>query len=180
MSNSSAFPHLALQPRIATTAFVAPGAIVVHDVEIGSEASIWYGAVLRGDVQAIRVGHGSNVQDQSVLHASTGGAPCVVGAGCTIGHAAVLHSCTLQDHAFVGFGARVLDGCHIATDGVLAAGAVLTPGKRVGPGELWAGNPARLLRTLTTAESAVYRQIADRYIALAAQYRASPKTSPQL
>jgi len=176
MSDVTHLPHLARQPRISPTAFVAPGAIVVHDVEVADNASIWFGAVLRGDVQAIRVGRGSNIQDQSVLHASTGGAPCIVGAGCTVGHAAVLHSCTLDDYAFVGFGARVLDGCRIASDGALAAGAVLTPGKRIGPSELWAGNPARLLRTLTRSESETYRNIAVRYVTLAANYLSPIRT----
>ncbi|ODP33239.1 gamma carbonic anhydrase family protein [Pandoraea sp. ISTKB] len=176
MPDFDTFPHMAQQPRVSATAFVAPGAVVVYDVEIADNASIWFGAVLRADVQAIRVGRGSNIQDQSVLHASTGGEPCIVGDGCTVGHAAVLHSCTLEDYAFVGFGARVLDGCRIATNGVLAAGAVLTPGKQIGSGELWAGNPARLLRTLTPAESAAYRKIAGRYVALAASYRSPTHT----
>src|SRR5512145_1874877 len=130
--------HFHAEPRIAASVFVAPNAIVVADVEIGRDASIWYGAVLRGDVQAIRIGDGSNLQDGTIVHASTGGLPTLVGRGCTVGHGAILHSCTLQDHAFVGFGARVLDGCTVESDGALAAGAVLTPGKTVRSGELWA------------------------------------------
>lgn len=159
------------RPRVAESAYVAPNATLVGAVEIGARASIWLGAVLRGDVQAIHVGAGSNIQDLCVLHASTGGAPCLVGSDCTVGHAAVLHSCTLEDGAFVGFGARVLDGARVCGGGVLAAGAVLTPGKTVGPGELWAGNPARLLRTLAAEEQARYREVAARYVELAARYR---------
>jgi len=163
--------HFDAEPRIAASSFVAPNAIVVGDVGIDAAASIWYGVVLRGDVQAIRIGEGSNIQDGTIVHASTGGLPTRVGRRCTVGHAAVLHSCTLRDHAFVGFGARVLDGCTIESDGVLAAGAVLTPGKTVNSGELWAGNPARLLRALDVAEMSGYRVVADRYVALAAAYR---------
>lgn len=163
--------HFLAEPRIDATAFVAANAVVVCDVEVGRDASVWFGAVLRGDVQSIRVGAGSNLQDGTIVHASTGGWPTIVGRGCTVGHGAILHSCTLHDHAFVGFGARVLDGCTVATDGALAAGAVLTPGKTVRSGELWAGNPARLLRLLQPEEIARNRSIAGRYVALAAAHR---------
>lgn len=167
----NALPFLGTRPRVAASAYLAPSATLIGDVEIGASASIWFGAVLRGDVQAIRVGAESNIQDLCVLHVSTGGAPCLVGARCTVGHAAVLHSCTLEDEAFVGFGARVLDGARVCSGGVLAAGAVLTPGKTVGPGELWAGNPARLLRLLDADELARYRGVAQRYVELAVHYR---------
>jgi gamma-carbonic anhydrase len=163
--------HFHAEPRIASSAFFASNAIVLGDVEIGRDVSIWYGAVLRGDVQAIRIGDGSNIQDGTIVHASTGGLPTLVGRSCTVGHGAILHSCTLQDHAFVGFGARVLDGCTVESDGALAAGAVLTPGKTVRSGELWAGNPARLLRLLQLEEIARQRAIALRYVALASAYR---------
>jgi gamma-carbonic anhydrase len=162
--------YLAIRPRIDDNAFVAVNATVLGDVRIAENASIWFGAVLRGDVQAIQIGAGSNIQDTAVVHASTGGAACIVGSGCTVGHGAILHSCTLDDYAFVGLGARVLDNAHIASDGALAAGAVLTPGKRVASGELWAGNPARLLRVLTPGEIASNRAIATRYVALARAY----------
>lgn len=164
-------PFLGSRPRVAASTYLAPSATLIGDVEIGAAASIWFGAVLRGDVQSIRVGAGSNIQDLCVLHGSTGGASCLVGARCTVGHGAVLHSCTLEDEAFVGFGARVLDGARVCSGGVLAAGAVLTPGKTVGPGELWVGNPARLLRPLGADELARYRGVAQRYVELAAQYR---------
>jgi len=109
------------EPRIDASAFIAPSATVICDVEIAAHASVWFGVVMRGDVQAIRIGEGSNIQDGTIVHVSTGGVPTQVGRFCTVGHAAVLHGCTLDDHAFVGFGARVLDDCRIETDGVLAA-----------------------------------------------------------
>lgn len=163
--------HFFAEPRIDASAFIAPNATVICDVEIAARASVWFGVVMRGDVQAIRIGEGSNIQDGTIVHVSTGGAPTQVGRFCTVGHAAVLHSCTLHDHAFVGFGARVLDGSSIESDGVLAAGAVLTPGKIVRSGELWAGNPARVLRRVEPTESASYRAIAPRYVDLAQAYR---------
>lgn len=171
---ASLFPHLLSAPQVHADAFVAPNATVVGDVRIGEGSSVWFGAVLRGDVQAIRVGRGSNIQDLSVVHASTNGLPTTLGDHVTVGHAAILHSCTLHDHAFVGFGARVLDGAVVEADGMLAAGAVLTPGKVLGAGELWAGSPARFVRRLDEQEIARNRQIAPRYALLAQAHRATP------
>jgi carbonic anhydrase/acetyltransferase-like protein (isoleucine patch superfamily) len=165
------FPFLLRAPRIHPDAFVAGNATVVGDAEIGAGASLWYGVVVRGDVQPIHIGAGSNLQDGVIVHGSTGGAPVRIGAGCTIGHGAIVHGCVLDNHAFVGFGARVLDGCRIASDGMLAAGAVLTPGKTIGAGELWAGNPARLLRQLQPPEIEAQRQVAERYVAIGAAHR---------
>lgn len=165
------FPHLLAAPQVHANAFVAPNATVVGDVHIGEGSSVWFGSVLRGDVQAIRIGRGSNVQDLSVVHASTNGLPTTLGDHVTVGHAAILHSCTLHDFAFVGFGACVLDGAVVEADGMLAAGAVLTPGKVLGAGELWAGNPARFVRKLDEKEIARNRQIAPRYSLLAQAHR---------
>lgn len=164
------FPHLAALPQVAEGVFVAPSAVVIGDVEIGPGASVWYGAVIRGDVNAIRIGSQTNIQDACVVHVSTGGRPCEIGDHCTVGHAAILHSCSLANFAFVGFGAKVLDGAHIDVDGMLAAGAVLTPGKRIGPAELWVGNPAKRLRLLTVDEVGRNRAVAARYEALARAY----------
>ena len=166
--------HFFAEPRIDASVFIAPNAPVTCDVQIAPRACIWCAVVVRGDVQAIRIGEGSNIQDGTIVHGSTGGVPTQVGSSCTVGHAAVLHSCTLDDYAFVGFGACVLDGSRIETDGVLAAGAVLTPGKIVRSGELWAGNPARLLRRIGPPEIASYRAVAPRYVKLAQAYRLRP------
>lgn len=157
-------------PSVHKSVFIAHGVSVIGDVQIGESASIWFNCVLRGDVQRIVVGARSNIQDGSILHGTTNGLPTLVGREVTVGHGAILHACTIEDRAFVGFGARVLDGAIVRTGGMLAAGAVLTPGKVVGSGELWAGNPARLLRNLTEQESAGILVAADRYVALAQRY----------
>lgn len=162
----------AVEPRVHETVFVAPGAYVIGDVEIAEEASVWFGAVLRGDVQRIVVGPRSNLQDGVIVHVSTNGQPTLIGAEVSIGHGAILHSCTVEDGALVGFGARVLDRARVSRGAMLAAGAVLSPGKIVPPGQLWAGNPAKPLRDLSDEEIANLRTTAQRYVLLASEYQA--------
>lgn len=157
-------------PSIHKSVFIAHGVSIIGDVQVGERTSIWFNCVLRGDVQRIVIGARSNIQDGSILHGTTNGLPTLVGSEVTVGHGAILHACTIEDRAFVGFGARVLDGAIVRTGSMLAAGSVLTPGKVVGSGELWAGNPARLLRNLTEQESAGIPVAADRYAALAQRY----------
>jgi carbonic anhydrase/acetyltransferase-like protein (isoleucine patch superfamily) len=157
-------------PSVHRTVFVAHGTSIIGDVQIGERASIWFNCVLRGDVQRIVIGARTNIQDGSILHGSTNGSPTLIGSQVTVGHGAILHACTIEDLAFVGFGARVLDNAVVRTGGMLAAGAVLTPGKVVGSGELWAGSPAKLLRPLTEQERAGMVTSADRYVALAQRY----------
>jgi carbonic anhydrase/acetyltransferase-like protein (isoleucine patch superfamily) len=163
------YPALAT-PNIDPAAFVAPGAHIVGDVEVGKYASVWFNCMLRGDVRRIVVGAKTNIQDGSVLHGTTNGYPTIVGQGVTVGHGAILHACTIEDYALVGFGARVLDGAVVSTGAMLAAGAVLTGGRIVNPGELWAGSPAKFLRSLSTAERDGIRHSADRYVILAGDY----------
>jgi gamma-carbonic anhydrase len=165
------FEHLRAQPRIHSSAFIAAGTAVIGDVEIGAHSSIWFNCVLRGDVQRISVGARTNIQDGTIVHCTTGGRPTVIGDAVSVGHAAILHSCTIEDTGFVGFGARVLDDAVIRRGGMLAAGGVLTPGKVVGPGELWAGNPAKLLRIMDGSELTALGAIAERYVALALAYQ---------
>lgn len=171
-------PFGAHSPRLAPDAFVAPGAQIIGDVEIGARASVWYNCVLRGDLNYIRVGEGSNIQDGSVIHVDSGrtgsgGFPCLIGAGVLIGHLAIVHGATLMDRSFVGMGAIVMDGCVIEGGAMLAAGAMLTPGKRVPAGELWAGRPAKLLRLLSAEEQALNAMGAPAYAALAELHRAA-------
>lgn len=154
-------------PDIAANAFVAPGAQVIGNVKLGSQASVWYNCVLRGDVAPITVGARSNIQDGSVVHVTTRQYSTIIGSDCLIGHLAIIHGCQLEDHSFVGMGAIVMDGCVIETDGMLAAGALLTPGKRVPARELWAGRPAVHIRALTDAEIARNRGGVTGYIELA-------------
>jgi gamma-carbonic anhydrase len=159
------------RPRIAETAWIAPDAAVIADVEIGEEAGIWFGCVLRGDTHFIRIGPRTNIQDGSVLHVARHTLPCIVGADVTVGHGAVVHACTLHDRAFVGMRATVLDGAVIESTGMLAAGALLSPGKRIGAGELWMGTPARFARMLTPEEIAHNDAGTAHYVELAARYR---------
>jgi carbonic anhydrase/acetyltransferase-like protein (isoleucine patch superfamily) len=164
-------PYAHATPLIDASAFIADNAVVRGDVSIGAETSIWFGCVLRGDVQTIRIGARCNIQDGTIIHASTNGEPTRIGDDVTVGHAAVLHACTLESGAFVGLGALVLDRAIVRSEGMLAAGAVLTSGKVVGAGELWAGNPARLLRELRPEERSAMGVNVLRYVALGKHYR---------
>jgi carbonic anhydrase/acetyltransferase-like protein (isoleucine patch superfamily) len=164
-------------PRIDPAAFVAPGAVLIGNVEMGPEASVWYNCVLRGDMNLIRIGARSNVQDGSVIHVDPHrpggppeGFPCLIGEDVLIGHLAMIHGCTLLDRAFVGLGAIVMDGCVIESDAMLAAGAMLTQGKRIPTGQLWAGRPAKYVRDLTERDLAGMRMGVAHYVALAKRH----------
>jgi carbonic anhydrase/acetyltransferase-like protein (isoleucine patch superfamily) len=160
-------------PLIDPTAFVASGAQLIGDVEIGAEASIWYNCVLRGDVNRIRIGARTNIQDGSIIHVDSPkaddaeGRPTLIGEDVLIGHLAMVHGCVLHDRAFVGLGAIVMDGCEIESDAMLAAGAMLTPGRRIPAGQLWAGRPAKYVRDLRPEELAGQREGVAHYVALA-------------
>jgi carbonic anhydrase/acetyltransferase-like protein (isoleucine patch superfamily) len=158
-------------PRIDPSAWVAPTADVIGDVEVGPGSSIWFHCVVRGDTCHIRIGARTNVQDGSIVHVTGDTMPCLIGDDVTIGHAATVHACTLEHRAFVGMGATVLDGAVIDMGGMLAAGGLLTPGKRIGPNELWAGAPARLMRVMSAEERAGFDRNAVHYAELSARYR---------
>jgi carbonic anhydrase/acetyltransferase-like protein (isoleucine patch superfamily) len=158
-------------PRIGENVFIAPTAVIIGDVEIADGASIWYGAVLRGDMEAIRIGAGSNLQDNSTVHTDRGH-PAVIGAGVTVGHQAVVHGCTIADRCLIGIGALVLSGALIHEDAVVAAGAVVREGQIVAPGTLVAGVPAVAKRSLTEAERRLLRQPSATYAELARAHRA--------
>ena len=165
-------------PRIDPSAFVAPGCRIIGDVEIGDESSIWYNCVLRGDVNRIRIGARTNIQDGTVIHVdsprgSDEGLPTIIGDDVLIGHMVMLHGSLLHDRAFVGLGSIVMDGCVIESDGMLAAGAMLTPGKTIGAGELWIGRPARKLRDMSAQEIAGNRAGAAHYVQLAQAHKAA-------
>ena len=165
-----------ISPRIDPSAFVAPGAQVIGDVEIGPGSSVWYNCVLRGDLNHIRIGRGSNVQDGTIIHVDSGqgrgpGFPCLIGDDVLIGHLAIVHGCQLHDGAFVGMGAIVMDGCVVEGGAMLAAGAMLTPGKRVPAGELWGGRPAKLIRPISDTERLMMTLGPRGYAALAQLHR---------
>lgn len=166
-------------PQVDDTAFVAPGAQVIGDVVIGAESSIWYNCVLRGDVNRIRIGARSNIQDGTVIHVDSpksgnpAGLPTLIGDDVLIGHMVMLHGSILHDRAFVGLGSIVMDGCTIESDGMLAAGSLLSPGKVIGAGELWLGRPAKKLRDLTPEEIAANALGAAHYVELAKRHKAA-------
>lgn len=163
-------PHHGVSPVVGRDAFVAETAVLIGDVVVGEEASVWYGCVLRGDGNYIRVGARTNVQDGTIVHIATDRYPCLIGAGVTIGHAAVIHACTLEDDSFVGMSATVMDGVVVERHAMVAAGALVTPGKVVRAGELWAGSPARKMRDLTPGEIENIHVSAAHYCELARSY----------
>jgi len=165
-------------PQIAPDAWVAPSAAVIGNVVLGAEVSVWWHCVLRGDTNHIHVGDGTNIQDGTIVHVNAGTYPCLIGRQVTIGHACIVHACTLEDRAFVGMGATVLDGAVIEEGGMLAARGLLTPGKRIGRNELWAGAPARLMRVMSADERAMWDQTAVHYQDLAQRFRAGLRPVP--
>lgn len=167
-------------PRIDPTAFIAPTAVIIGDVVIGPGASIWYGCVLRADGNLLRIGARTNIQDGTVIHLNhqddggrgEQGYSTLIGDDVTIGHMALIHACTLEDGAFVGMKACVMDGAVVEGGGMVAAGALVTPNKRVRKGELWGGSPAKLLRQLTPKEIEDFASTSPYYAERGARYRA--------
>jgi carbonic anhydrase/acetyltransferase-like protein (isoleucine patch superfamily) len=172
MASPTILPFRGKRPRIAANAFVAPTATIIGEVEIEDGASIWFGVVIRADVGPIRIGKGSNVQDNSVLHVGDDPAGTRIGDDVLIGHLAMIHGCEIQSGSFIGMSATVLDGAVIETGALVAAGSLVAPGKRIGAGWLWAGRPAKPMRKLGPTELRMiengprhYRTIADTYAA---------------
>jgi carbonic anhydrase/acetyltransferase-like protein (isoleucine patch superfamily) len=164
-------PYAGRWPVLGPRVFLAPDAQVVGEIEVGEDASFWFHTVARGDVNWIRIGARTNIQDGAVLHVAHLTHPLVIGAGVVVGHQAVLHGCTVEDGALVGIGARVLDGAVVEAGAQVGAGAVVAPGHRIPAGHLALGVPARVARPLSAEES---RRIADtcaRYVALKDEYR---------
>ena len=135
-------------PQIHPTVFVAENATIIGDVVIEQGASIWYGVVIRGDVNFIRIGQNTNIQDSTVIHATFEKYPTIIGNNVTVGHNAIVHACNIEDNVLIGMGAVVMDNALIGTGSVIAAGAVVTPGTKVEPYSLYAGVPARKVRDL--------------------------------
>jgi len=158
-------------PDVSRALFVAPTATVLGDVVLGPQSSVWYGAVLRGDINEIRVGEGTNLQDQAVVHLADDLGACI-GAWCTVGHAAILHACTVGDECLVGMGATILDGAQIGARSIVGANALVPQGMIVPPGSLVYGSPAKIIRALASEEQAGLRGWAEKYVALAKAHAA--------
>ncbi len=158
-------------PRVADTAWVAPNATVIGDVTIGAGSGVFYSATVRGDTSAITLGEGSNLQDGVVVHADPG-FPCSIGSGVSVGHAAVVHGCTVEDDCLIGMGAVVLNGAVVGRGSMVAAGAVVLEGARIPPGSLVAGVPGKVRRELTDDERDGVRENARRYTEITAAHRA--------
>ncbi len=164
-------PYRGVLPVIARDAFVAESAVVIGDVEIGARSSLWFGTVVRGDVNKVRIGADTNIQDGCVVHVDHKTTGTFIGDRITIGHLALIHACRLEDDCFVGMKACVMDGAVVESGAMVAAGALVTPGRRVRAGELWSGVPAKKLRQLGEAEIAGFKESAEHYARLAAEYR---------
>jgi len=164
----------ARDPEIHPTVFLAPTATVVGDVTIGAESSLWFGVVVRGDVEPIRIGRRTNLQDQVIVHVTSGGGPTVIGDGVTIGHRAVVHGCTIHDDCLIGIGAIVLDGAEVGPEALVGAGALVPPGMRVPPRTLVVGVPAKAVRELRPEELESIRRSASNYVTLRRSYMSGP------
>ncbi len=177
MSNPTVHGHLlpfkGKRPKLDPSVFVGHGASIIGDVEIGQDSSIWYNCVLRGDVNEMRIGARVNIQDGTVIHVATHGQGTYVGDDVSVGHQALLHACTLEDRAFVGMKAVVMDKARVESGGMLAAGGLLTPGKVIKEGELWTGWPATFRRPLTDEDREMMRWTGEHYVDLARDHIAS-------
>jgi carbonic anhydrase/acetyltransferase-like protein (isoleucine patch superfamily) len=165
-------PFNGCTPKIAPDAFIAPGAAIIGDVEIGARSSVWFSCVVRGDFFPIRIGERSNIQDGTVVHVTGGKYATHIGSDVLVGHACIIHGCTLEDWAFVGMGAVVMDDVIVESGAMVAAGALVTPGKRIKAGEVWGGSPAKFLRPLAPKDVERNRAGVGHYIENAQRYRA--------
>ncbi len=157
-------------PVVHPTAFVAENATVIGDVEIGEDSSIWFGSVVRGDVNYIRIGERTNIQDNCVIHVSGGTHPTILGSEITVGHRVLLHGCTVDDRCLIGMGAILMDGVHVGEECLVGAGSLLTPGTIVPPRSLVIGSPARVKRELTSDEIAFLDRSWRNYTELKLRY----------
>lgn len=163
-------PYKGIFPKVGRDVFLAPGAWVIGDVEIGERTSIWFNTVVRGDVNFIRIGADTNIQDNATLHVTGKKFPLMIGDRVTVGHQAVVHGCVVEDECLIGMGAVVLDGAHIGKGSIVAAGAVVSPGTVVPPGSVVMGIPAEVKKSLTEEEKERIRETAAHYVKLARRY----------
>ncbi len=174
-------PYLHHLPTLGERVYIDPAAVVIGDVVLGDDVSVWPATVIRGDVNFIRIGARTNLQDGTVVHVShdgphakRGGFATHIGSDVTIGHKAIIHACTIEDAALIGMGAIVLDGATVKKHGFVGAGALIPPGKTVGEGEMWLGNPGKFARKLSEAEIESLYYSAQHYVRMKAEYLAGP------
>ena len=165
-------PFRGKTPQVHPSCFVEDSAQVVGDVELGEDSSVWFNTVIRADVNSVRIGQRTNIQDLTMIHV-TSQTPTVVGDDVTVGHHVVLHGCTIGNRVLVGMGSVVMDGVEVGDDCIIGAGALVTPGTKIPPGSMALGSPARVKRPLTEEERAFLRQSAKHYVHTAAEHRAS-------
>jgi|SRR5581483_440849 len=166
-------PYRGVFPRVHPTAFIDHSAQVIGDVDIGEESSVWMAAVVRGDVHRIRVGRRSNIQDGTVVHVMNRTHPTTIGDEVTVGHAALLHGCTIEDRCLIGMGAILLNGAYIGAESIVAAGTLIPENMRVPPRSLVMGSPGKVKRPLTDAEVDSIRGYAERYVGYRLEYMAN-------
>lgn len=164
MTEEKLFPYLDTFPKIDKSVFLASGAKIIGDVQIGKNSSVWYNTVIRGDVHYIKIGDQTNIQDCSMLHVTNGKYPLNIGNQVTVGHSVVLHGCTIEDLTLIGMNATVLDGAVVQTKSMVAAGAVIRPNFTVPTGKLAAGVPAKIVRDLTDEEMEEFEKSSNRYM----------------
>jgi carbonic anhydrase/acetyltransferase-like protein (isoleucine patch superfamily) len=158
------------KPALPEEYYVAESADVIGDVRLGAQASVWFGSVLRGDIEAIIVGDRSNIQDNSVAHTSNG-FPVILGTDVTVGHKVTLHGCNVGNNCLIGMGAILLDGCEIGDNCIIGAGSLVAQNRKIESGSLAVGSPARVIRRLSASDILNVRKYAERYVALQARYR---------
>ena len=155
--------YLRNKPVLGNGVYLAKTAVVLGDVTLGDNSSVWFGAVLRGDINRIVVGHHSNIQDNAVVHLAAD-FPCIIGDWVTVGHSAIIHACTVGDECLIGMGATILDGAEIGAQSIVGANALVTGGTKVPPGSLVLGSPAKVVRALTPEERAGLKYWAEKYV----------------
>ncbi len=166
-------------PQIPDSCFLAPTATVVGDVQMGEECSVWFNAVVRGDVHFIRLGHRVNVQDNAVIHCTYQKFPTTIGDNVSIGHNAIVHGCTLHDNVLVGMGSIIMDGCVVESNSIIAAGAVLTAGTHVPAGSIFAGIPAKKIKDISPElTKGEVERIATNYVMYASWFEAPTSENP--
>ncbi len=165
------YPYQNYYPEIKDDVFIAPSADIIGRVKIGKGSSVWFGCLIRGDVESIQIGEYTNIQDHSIIHVTGGKYPTIIGNYCTLGHRVTIHGSVLKDYAFIGIGATVLDNCEIGSFSILAAGSLLPPGKKIPDGMLAMGSPAKIIRPITEEEKQMILRTQENYYKLSLEYK---------